>query len=277
MKKAAATAACIALAASLAGCAAQQDQRGMTDDEILEAIKQGDEQTAAQIRGEMDSAIDKALAGYKMSNADKQALRESILSEVDGRIAAINDGGVVNRYVTEQNVTQKPADQYVTNVTNATNVTNEYPTYITEQGAKLPRIDDGTPIQVSLTSPAKATDSHGCTYEVTSLTATAYNFAADTPYAGGGYAYRITVKATATYIPYYEQPGYVRDPYGDVMVHPMPSRALELTLSPYDVSVNNGISGSTYLDETTIEFTQTINTNMLPEKISAAFLLFDGQ
>lgn len=271
MKKAAATAACIALAASLAGCAAQQDQRGMTDDEIREAIKQGDEQTAAQIRSEMDSAIDKALAGYKMSDAEKQALRESILSEVDGKIAAINGGGVVNRYVTEQNVTQKPADQYVTNVT------NEYPTYITEQSAKLPRIDDGTPIQVSLASPAKATDKDGCTYEITSLTATAYNFAPDTPYAGGGYAYSITVKATATYVPYYEQPGYVRDPNESVPMHPMPSRALELTLSPYDVAVNNGISGSTYLDETTIEFTQTINTNMLPEKITAAFLLFDGQ
>lgn len=271
MKKAAATAACIALAASLAGCTAQQDQRGMTDDEIREAIKQGDEQTAAQIRSEMDSAIDKALAGYKMSDADKQALRESILSEVDGKIAAANNGGVVNRYVTEQNVTQKPADQYVTNVT------NEYPTYITEQSAKLPRIDDGTPIQVSLASPAKATDKDGCTYEITSLTATAYNFAADTPYAGGGYAYRITVKAMVTYIPYYMQPGYVRDPNEGVSVHPIPSRALELTLSPYDVAINNGISGSMYLDEKTIEFTQTVNTNMLPEKITAASILFDGQ
>lgn len=275
MKKAAATAACIALAASLAGCAAQQDQRGMTDDEIREAIKQGDEQTAAQIRSEMDSAIDKALAGYKMSDADKQALRESILSEVDGKIAAANNGGgVVNRYVTEQHVTQKPADEYVTNVSN---VTNEYPTYITEQSAKLPRIDDGTPIQVSLASPAKATDKDGCTYEITSLTATAYNFAADTPYAGGGYAYRITVKAMVTYIPYYMQPGYVRDPNEGVSVHPIPSRALELTLSPYDVAINNGISGSMYLDEKTIEFTETINTNMLPEKITAASLLFDGQ
>lgn len=274
MKKAAATAACIALAASLAGCAAQQDQRGMTDDEIREAIKQGDEQTAAQIRSEMDSAIDKALASYKMSDAEKQSLRESILSEVDGKIAAANNGGVVNRYVTEQHVTQKPADEYVTNVTN---VTNEYPTCITEQSAKLPRIDDGTPIQVSLASPAKATDKDGCTYEITSLTATAYNFAPDTPYAGGGYAYRITVKATVTYIPYYMQPGYVHDPNETASMHPMPSRALELTLSPYDIVVDNGSSGSTHLDETTMEFTQTINTNMLPEKITAAFLLFDGQ
>lgn len=271
MKKAAATAACIALAVSLTGCAAQQDQRGMTDDEIREAIKQGDEQTAAQMRSEMDSAIDKALAGYKMSDADKQALRESILSEVDGKIAAANNGGVVNRYVTEQHVTQKPADQYVTNVT------NEYPTYITEPSAKLPRIEEGTPIQISLTGPAKATDSHGCTYEITSLTATAYNFAADTPYAGGGYAYRITVKATVTYIPYYMQPGFVRDPNEGVMIHPMPSRALELTLSPYDVVVDNGSSGSNRLDDTTVEFTQTVNTNMLPEKITAASLLSDGQ
>lgn len=274
MKKAAATAACIALAASLAGCAAQQDQRGMTDDEIREAIKQGDEQTAAQIRGEMDSAIDKALAGYKMSDAEKQSLRESILSEVDGKIAAINNGGVVNKYVTERQVTQKPADEYVTKVTN---VTNEYPTYITEQSAKLPRIDDGTPIQISLASPAKATDKDGCTYEIASLTATAYNFAPDTPYAGGGYAYRITVKATVTYIPYYEQPGYVRDPNEGVMMHPMPSRALELTLSPYDIVVDNGISGSNHIDETTMEFTQTINTNMLPEKITAGFCIFDYQ
>lgn len=274
MKKAAATAACIALAASLAGCAAQQDQRGMTDDEIREAIKQGDEQTAAQIRSEMDSAIDKALASYKMSDAEKQSLRESILSEVDGKIAAANNGGVVNRYVTEQHVTQKPADEYVTNVSN---VTNEYPTYITEQSAKLPRIDDGTPIQISLTSPAKATDKDGCTYEITSLTATAYNFAPDTPYAGGGYAYSITVKATVTYIPYYMQPGYVHDPNGGVAMHSMPPRALELTLSPYDVVVDNGSSGSTHLDDTTIEFTETINTNMLPEKINAASLLLDGQ
>ena len=275
MKKVAATAACIALAASLAGCAAQQDQRGMTDDEIREAIKQGDEQTAAQIRSEMDSAIDKALAGYKLSDAEKQSLRESILSEVDGKIAAANNnGGVVNRYVTEQHVTQKPADEYVTNVSN---VTNEYPTYITEQSAKLPRIDDGTPIQISLASPAKATDKDGCTYEITSLTATAYNFAPDTPYAGGGYAYRITVKATVTYIPYYMQPGYVRDPNEGVMVHPIPSRALELTLSPYDVAINNGISGSNHLDETTIEFTETVNTYMLTEKITADFRLFDYQ
>lgn len=269
MKKAAATAACIALAASLAGCAAQQDQRGMTDDEIREAIKQGDEQTATQIRSEMDSAIDKALAGYKMSDAEKQSLRESILSEVDGKIAAANNGGVVNRYVTEQRITQKPADQYVTNVT------NEYPTYITEPSAKLPRIDDGTPIQISLASPAKATDKDGCTYEIASLTATAYNFAPDTPYAGGGYAYRITVKATVTYIPYYMQPGYVHDPNETAAMHPMPSRALELTLSPYDVAPDNGISGSTHLDERTIEFTETFSSNMLPEKISAVCCLFD--
>lgn len=274
MRKAAATAACIALAASLAGCAAQQDQRGMTDDEIREAIKQGDEQTAAQIRSEMDSAIDKALAGYKLSDAEKQSLRESILSEVDGKIAAANNGGVVNRYVTEQHVTQKPADEYVTNISN---VTNEYPTYIAEQSAKLPRIDDGTPIQISLASPAKATDSHGCTYEIISLTATAYNFAADTPYAGGGYAYRITVKATATYIPYYEQPGYNRDPNDRYPLYPTPSRAFDLTLSPYDVAPDNEISGSTYLDERTIEFTQTVNTNMLPEKIAAEFCPFVGQ
>lgn len=271
MKKAAATAACIALAASLAGCAAQQDQRGMTDDEIREAIKQGDEQTTAQIRSEMDSAIDKALAGYKMSDAEKQSLRESILREVDGKIAAINGGGVVNRYVTEQQVTQKPADQYVTNVT------NEYPTYITEQGAKLPRIEDGTPVQISLASPAKATDSDGCTYEITSMTATAYNFAPDTPYAGGGYAYRITVKATVTYIPYYEQPGYVRDPNEGVMQHAMRMKPFDLTLSPYDVMIDNGNSGSTHLDERTIEFTQTVNTNMLPEKITAVSHLIDGQ
>lgn len=271
MKKAAATAACIALAASLAGCAAQQDQRGMTDDEIREAIKQGDEQTAAQIRGEMDSAIDKALAGYKLSDAEKQSLRESILSEVDGKIAAANNGDVVNRYVTEQRITQKPADQYVTNVT------NEYPTYITEQSAKLPRIDDGTPIQISLASPAKATDKDGCTYEITSLTATAYNFAPDTPYAGGGYAYRITVKATVTYIPYYMQPGYVRDPNEDVMQHTLQLQPFELTLSPYDVVVDNGNSGAKHIDETTIEFTQTINTNMLPEKITAVSHLIDGQ
>lgn len=275
MRKAAATAACIALAASLAGCAAQQDQRGMTDDEIREAIKQGDEQTAAQIRSEMDSAIDKALAGYKMSDAEKQSLRESILSEVDGKIAAANNsGGVVNRYVTEQHVTQKPADEYVTNVTN---VTNEYPTYITEQSAKLPRIDDGTPIQISLASPAKATDKDGCTYEITSLTATAYNFAPDTPYAGGGYAYRITVKATVTYIPYYMQPGYVRDPNEGVMQHTLQLQPFELTLSPYDVVVDNGNSGAKHIDETTIEFTQTINTNMLPEKITAVSHLIDGQ
>ena len=271
MKKAAATAACIALAASLAGCAAQQDQRGMTDDEIREAIKQGDEQTAAQIRSETDSAIDKALAGYKMSDAEKQSLRESILREVDGKIAAINGGGVVNRYVTEQNVTQKPADQYVTNVT------NEYPTYITEQSAKLPRIEDGTPVQISLASPAKATDSDGCTYEITSMTATAYNFAPDTPYAGGGYAYRITVKAMVTYIPYYEQPGYVRDPNEGVMQHAMRMKPFDLTLSPYDVMIDNGNSGSTHLDERTIEFTQTVNTNMLPEKITAVSHLIDGQ
>lgn len=269
MKKAAATAACIALAASLAGCAAQQDQRGMTDDEIREAIKQGDEQTAAQIRGEMDSAIDKALAGYKMSDAEKQALRESILSEVNGKIAAINGGGVVNRYVTDQNVTQKPADQYVTNVT------NEYPTYITEQSAKLPRIEDGTPVQISLASPAKATDSDGCTYEITSLTATAYNFAPDTPYAGGGYAYRITVKAMVTYIPYYEQPGYNRDPNGSVMQHGMPLQAFNLTLSPYDVTPDTVISGATSLDATTHEFTETFSSNMLPEKITAVCCLFD--
>lgn len=268
MKKAAATAACIALAASLAGCAAQQEQRGMTDDEIREAIKQGDEQTAAQMRSEMDSAIDKALAGYKMSDAEKQSLRESILREVDGKIAAINGGGVVNKYVTEQQVTQKPTDQYVTNVT------NEYPTYITEQGAKLPRIEEGTPIQVNLAGPAKATDKDGCTYEITSMTATAYNFAPDTPYAGGGYAYRITVKATVTYIPYYEQPGYNRDPNGSVMQHGMPSRVFELTLSPYDVAPDNGISVSTHLDERTIEFTETFSSNMLPEKITAACCLF---
>lgn len=274
MRKAAATAACIALAASLAGCAAQQDQRGMTDDEIREAIKQGDEQTAAQIRSEMDSAIDKALAGYKLSDAEKQSLRESILSEVDGKIAAANNGGVVNRYVTEQQVTQKPADEYVTNVSN---VTNEYPTYITEQSAKLPRIDDGTPIQISLASPAKATDSDGCTYEITSLTATAYNFAPDTPYAGGGYAYSITIKATVAYIPYYMQPGYVRDPNEGVMQHTLRLQPFELTLSPYDVVIDNGSSGAKHLDETTIEFTQTINTNMLPEKITAVSHLIDGQ
>lgn len=269
MKKAAATAACIALAASLAGCAAQQDQRGMTDDEIREAIKQGDEQTAAQIRSEMDSAIDKALAGYKLSDAEKQSLRESILSEVDGKIAAANNGGgVVNRYVTEQHVTQKPADEYVT---------NEYPTYITEQSAKLPRIDDGTPIQISLASPAKATDKDGCTYEITSLTATAYNFAPDTPYAGGGYAYRIDVKATVAYVPYYMQPGYNREPNEPVAQHTLRLQPFELTLSPYDVVLDNGSSGAKHLDETTIDFTQTINTNMLPEKITAVSHLIDGQ
>ena len=41
--------------------------------------------------------------------------------------------------------------------------------------------------------------------------------------------------------------------------------------------MDNGISGSNRLDDTTIEFTETVSTNMLPEKITADFLLFDYQ
>lgn len=192
----AASAVSAALALALAGCSTQQDSsRTMTDEEILAAIEQGDADTLAKAREEAEAAIEKARAEFEpLTDEERAELRESILSEVDARLA---DAGstTANRYVTE-----KAGDTYVTE-THPTYVTEEN-TYVTQGEEVPPRIEDGMAIPVTWDIQREfvyvQNEYVSEIYTVNEIEARAYNFASDTPYAGGGYAYRIEVSVSRT-------------------------------------------------------------------------------
>lgn len=172
-----------ALALALAGCGSQQDaSRAMTDEEIMAAIERGDDETFAKAREEAQAAIDDALAEFEaLTDEEREALRESILSEVEARLANVGTT-TVNRYVTE-----KAGDTYVTE-THPTYVTEEN-TYMTQGEEVPPRIEDGMIVPSYWDVQRVFVDQGECvteTHTVTDIEARAYNFASDTPYAGGG-------------------------------------------------------------------------------------------
>lgn len=179
----AASAVSAALTLALAGCGSQQDaSRTMTDEEIMAAIEQGDDETLAKAREEAQAAIAAALAEFEpLTDEEREALRESILSEVDARLTNVGTT-TVNRYVTE-----KAGDTYVTE-THPTYVTEEN-TYVTQGEDVPPRIEDGMIVPSYWDVQRVFVDQGECvteTYTVTDIEARAYNFASDTPYAGGG-------------------------------------------------------------------------------------------
>lgn len=251
-----------ALALALAGCGSQQDaSRAMTDEEIMAAIERGDDETFAKAREEAQAAIDDALAEFEaLTDEEREALRESILSEVEARLANVGTT-TVNRYVTE-----KAGDTYVTE-THPTYVTEEN-TYVTQGEEVPPRIEDGMAIPVAWDVQREFVYEHGeyvtDTYTVESIEARAYNFAPDTPYAGGGYAYRIEVTVSGPF----EHIDNTPSEMGSSPIATPEYLPVSIYLDPYDVLISD-VRAYQDLSDGTFSGTMVVNTNALPESVYA--------
>lgn len=247
-----------ALAMALAGCSAQPASGGMTDEEIMAAIEQGDADTLEKAKAATSEAIDDAVAGIdQFTDEEREKLKADIMAEVEKRLDGIG-GTTVNRYesVTKEypTYTTQEGDTYVT----------EENTYVTQGAEKPARIEDGTPITVDWGIGKTFTDDDGCVFKVEKVEARAYNFAPDTPYAGGGYAYRIEVRVSGSFTP--PEP----DPDGAMAMHSGYSLPVDMVLSPYGVRMNGERGASCSYDAGTFENTYTMAVNMLPERISAS-------
>lgn len=251
-----------ALALALAGCGSQQDaSRTMTDEEIMAAIERGDDETLSKAREEAQAAIEDALVEFEaLTDEEREALRESILSEVEARLANVGTT-TVNRYVTE-----KAGDTYVTE-THPTYVTEEN-TYVTQGEEVPPRIEDGMAIPVAWDVQREFVYVQNEyvfeTYTVNEIEARAYNFASDTPYAGGGYAYRIEVTVSGTLDRVVDAPPDVAFPMISGYCLPV-----DLLMDPYDEPIDGLIAPHNDYDAGTFTITYSINTNALPDQIYA--------
>lgn len=243
------------LVLTIAGCSMQPADTGMTDEEIMAAIEAGDAETLEKSKAATDEAIDAALADFDgFTDEERDALRASIMAEVEERLAGVG-GMTVNRYVTEEHPT------YVTE--NKTYVTEEN-TYVTQGEEKPPRIEDGMEISVDWGAGKVYVDDDGCVFEVESVEARAYNFAPDTPYAGGGYAYRLEVKVKGSFKPVEHD-----DPNIGYAQHSGWSLPVDMTLDPHGIRMDGEKSARCDYDDHTFENTYSMPVNMLPERIYA--------
>ena len=259
----AASAVSAALALALAGCGSQQDaSRTMTDEEIMAAIEQGDDETLAKAREEAQAAIEDALVEFEaLTDEEREALRESILSEVEVRLANVGTT-TVNRYVTE-----KAGDTFVTE-THPTYVIEEN-TYVTQGEEVPPRIEDGMAIPVAWDVQREfvtvQNEYVSESYTVADVEAHVYSFAPDTPYAGGDYAYRIEVTVTGTLERVVDAPPGMAFAQSSGYMLPV-----SMLMNPYDVAVDMLRSAHNDYDSGTFTNTYSINTNALPNNIYAA-------
>ena len=249
------------LVLALSGCSMQTTDTGMTDEEIMAAIEAGDAETLRQSKAATDEAIKTALESIdEFTDEERDALRASIMAEVDKRLSGIG-GTTVNKYVTEQHPT------YVTE--NKTYVTEEHPTYVTEntyitQGEeKPPRIEDGTEISAEW-NIEKVYKEGELTFTVGSIEAHAYNYAPDTPYAGGGYAYRIVVTVRGSI----DRPA-PEDGQGTGIAGSWNLPA-DMMFAPYDLRMGANRWSDCDYDANAFINTYSIPVNMLPERIYAA-------
>lgn len=230
-----------------AGCS-NSDSHTMTDDEIRQAIEEGDKATLEQAKLDAKEAIDDAFLDFDfgdLSDEQIKALRDRIMDGVDHKVGNTT---VVNRYVTNE-------------------------TKASSSNQKYPRITDGLAIPVNydvqrmFTEEVKNTLS---TFTVSRVTAQAFNFSSNTPYAGGAYAYKITVTIEGTCSS--EQTDLTDNGFGEqVSASPicLPSKLpIGFRLSPYDVPITDS-SLSVDSESGTFKATYTINTNMLPKSVYA--------
>lgn len=164
-----------ALLLTCVGCSNSNDVSRMSDDEIRQAIEEGDKATLEQAKADTKVAIEEAFQGFdfgSLSDDQIEALRARILDGVDQKVGNTT---VVNRYETVES--KKPSPEH-------------------------PRIKDGTAIPITWnaekTLTKNLTDDIKATYTINKVEAKAYNYAKDTPYAGGGYAYNIEIVANVT-------------------------------------------------------------------------------
>ena len=250
----AAVAASGAIALAIAGCASQTADVGMTDGEIMAAIEQGDADTLAKAKAATKQAVDDAVAGIDgLTDEERADLKADIMAEVEKRLSEVG-GTVVNRYVTEEypTYTTQEGDTYVT----------EENTFVTQGEEKPPRIEDGVSIPAEWEVGDTFVDSDGCVFTVESVEAHAYNFAEDTPYAGGGYAYRIEVEVAGSFVEKEHDPSVGHSMHSG---WPLP---VSMVMHPYDVLMSGGSASCDY-DDHTFENTYTMNVNMLPERVYA--------
>lgn len=235
------------LVLAIAGCSMQPADTGMTDGEIMAAIEAGDAETLEKSKAATDEAIEAAFAGVdEFTDEERDALRASIMAEVDKRLSGLG-GTTVNRCVTEEHPT------YVTENT-----------YVTQGGEKPPRIEDGMEVAVDWGVEKVYVDDDGCVFTVESVEARAYNFAPDTPYAGGGYAYRLEVKVKGSFKPVEHD-----DPNIGYAQHSGWSLPVDMMLDPHDIRMNGEGSAECDYDDHTFENTYSMPVNMLPERIYA--------
>lgn len=236
----------IAVFITFTGCS--NGEKHMTDDEIRQAIEDGDKTTLEQAKVDVKEAVDEALRDFDFNNLSEdqiKLLRTKILDNVDQKI---NNTTIVNRYTTVEQKGQSSSNN-------------------------RPRIKDGFAIPVEYNIPRTLTKKNEdtiSTFNIAEVTAQASNFSSDTPYAGGDYAYKIKVTVKGTYSS--RQASIVDDSLGgETAITPvvLPSSLdIGFKLSPYDVAITDSTLAAN-ASNNTFEANYFINVNMLPKSIYA--------
>ena len=227
--------------AGLAACSGSG--RTMTDDEIRALVSEGDEATLEQVKAETQIAIDEALADMDMDDERRTEISNAVSRRVGERLDRIEGG---------TSAQSKP-----------------------QQGTHR-RIEDGTPVAISWSAPTsyvEHTDAeHTLTTTVTGFDAKAYNFASDTPYAGGGYAYKVIVTVHADW-----KFEHLHGSSGsDISVEPgftvVKAATIGALLEPYGLRISQPGDAGDYVRDTDDdwEYTYTfqIDTNLVPERVT---------
>lgn len=233
----------------LAGCSSgerqEENPRAMTDDEIMQAIEDASTETRDAVLSEVEEAVVSELESQGVLTEDEI---DEIKASIMASIGESDSKSVTNKYVTEQYVTEQ-------HVTEEQRIEN---TYISGSDEK-PRIEDGTVVPIRGGLPYVVEDDRW-KVTVTNAEATVSNYTPDTPYGGGGFAYRVNVTISASY----EYVGPPRD--GEIPPTPIPLPQLDAIMSPYDVQITSGTIG--YDKEAdTMECSFSMGVNLIPDSV----------
>lgn len=233
----------------LTGCSSaeshDEDTRTMTDAEIMQAIDDANSETRNAVLSEVGDAVADELEAQGVLTEDEiDEIKSSILSSIgESDSKSVTNKYVTERYVTEQHVTE---EQRIEN------------TYISGSEEK-PRIEDGTVVPIRGGLPYVVEDNKW-KVTVTNAEATVSNYTPDTPYGGGGFAYRVNVTISASY----EYVGPPRD--GEIPPTLIPLPRLDAIMSPYDVQITSGTIG--YDKEAdTMECSFSMGVNLIPDSV----------
>ncbi len=223
-----------------------QKSASLTKDEVQQMIDNNNDSLKSELLSETASIIDAKIKDIKISNAEKEDLKQAIIASIESNFDQ-NKGTTIIR--------QEP-DQYITNVTEEyiTNG-NEEPTNNSETDSPVPPlIEDGLEIPLSFELPYNYVFEDELTFTIETATFQAYNHENE-PYREIPYPYEIKYDVTGSIINH--NPNSYLGTSGSL---------IPFSFEPYGTIINSSGMKIDY-ENNTFTYTGSITVNIIPDSI----------